>query len=68
MSRLSSYQIEMNYPMVAAGMDPNTAVTIGLESKAKKLAAAIKATGHESRIVPKDQMFSVYKLKPRVKR
>jgi hypothetical protein len=68
MSRLSAYKGEMNYPMVAEGMELHVPVEIGMRSTAEKLAAAIKATGHEFSIVPSNQVYKVYKMNPKVTR
>jgi hypothetical protein len=64
MGRMTSYVTEMDFPKIAAAMEVGTAISIGMESNAKKLAAAIIATGHQARIHPKDQMYSVYKVLP----
>jgi hypothetical protein len=64
MGRMTSYATEMDFPKIAAAMEVGTSISIGMESNAKKLAAAIIATGHKARIYPKDQMYSVYKVLP----
>jgi hypothetical protein len=57
----------MNWPAIAAAMEPETPLVVGMRSTADKLASAIKATGAKALIVPKDQMYSVWKMPERTK-